>query len=324
MYLKKIKIWRKRLMSITLYFAKVNINSHIFKVYEDKSKLNEILKLVFLNLKEGVSYTKSNLNYTENGETFTYDADFKLSQIQKFDDNTIVGSVIKTSYLFANKLNEKTGEVTKIPVENSEVIEFYFDVYKEIITYYRTNRFGYAEFPQAFKELLNLCMSSKREEYNFEVSLLREGLNVEDIQKQLIRIGRLETLKIEIIPPNPDDELLDGIQHNGEEYITGIKEGNITYTSTAFESKDSRGLNIDAKIIKNELNKINNIHSKLTDEKAIRNGYVTVEATNKSGRFYSTNQTKPIKDKLVEKPNSIVDFATLCKQKIASLVNSLR
>ncbi|MBP2240330.1 hypothetical protein J2Z40_000885 [Cytobacillus eiseniae] len=311
-------------MSITLYFAKVNINSHILEIYKDKKKRNEILKLVFLNLKEGIKYKKSNLNYTENGETYTYDADYKLNNITKFDDDTIVGSVIKTSYLFANKLNEETGEVTKIPVENSEVIEFYFDVYKEKIAYYRTNRFGYAEFPQVFKEFLNICMSSKREEYNFEVSVLREGLNVEDIQNQLKKLGRLETLKIEIIPPNPDDELLDGIQDNGEEYIEGIKEGNITYTSTAFESKDSRGLNIDAKLIKKELNKVNNIHPKLTDVKAIRNGYLTVEARNKSGRFFSTNKTKPITDKLEEKPSSIVEFATLCKRKIVSLANSLR
>jgi len=310
-------------LSITLYFSKININSHILEVYEDKKKRDEILKLVFLNLKEGISYKKENLKYIENGETYTYNADYKLNKIIKMNDNTIVGNVIKTSYLFANKINEETGEVTKIPIENSEMIEFFFDVYKEVIVYYRTNRFGYTEFPEAFKEFINICMSSKQEEYNFEVSVLREGLKVEDIEKELKRIGRLETLKIEIIPPNPDDELLDGIQENGEEFITGVKEGNVTYTSTAFESKDSRGLNLDAKIIKKELNKINNIHSKLTDEKATRNGYVTVEATNKNGRFYSTNNSKPIKDKLEVKPSTITEYAVLCKQKIVSLINSL-
>lgn len=311
-------------MSITLYFAKVNINSHIFKVYEDKEKFYEILKLVFLNIREDVSYKKNNLNFTENGETYTYDAEYKFNRIEKFNDNTIAGSVIKTSHLFVNKLDENTGEVTKIPVENTEVIEFFFDVFKEKIAYYRTNRFGYSEFSQAFKELLNICMSSKSEEYNFEVSVLREGLSVEDIQKQLKEIGKLETLKVEIIPPNPDDDLLDEIQDNGEAYITGIKEGNVTYTSTAFTSKNSQGLNIDAKVIQKELNKINKIHSKLTDEKATMNGYVTVEATNKNGRFYSTNQNKPIKDRLEEKPSSRLKFADLCKQKIASIVNSLR
>ncbi|ABK84490.1 MULTISPECIES: hypothetical protein [Bacillus cereus group] len=311
-------------MSITLYFSKVNINSHIFDVYEDKKKLKEILKKLYLNIKEDVSYVKQNLNYAENGETYIYDAEFKFNLINKLDDDTIVGTVIKTSTLFVNQVNQETGDRKKIPVENSEVIEFYFDVYKEIVTFHRTNRFGHAEFTEAFQELVNKCMSEESEQYHFEVALLREGLNVEDIQKQLKTIGNLETLKIEIIPPNPDDDLLDEIQENGEEYITDIKEGNVTHTSTIFTSKETRGLNIDAKIIQEEFKKISKIHSKLTDEEATMNGYVTVEAINKSGRLYSTNKNKAITDKIEEKPQNFMTFATICKKKIASVVNSLK
>ncbi|HDR7824868.1 hypothetical protein COE58_10490 [Bacillus cereus] len=311
-------------MAITLYFSKVNINSHIFDVYEDKKRLKEILKKLYLNIKEDVSYLKQNLNYTENGETYTYDAEFKFNFINKLNDDTIVGTVIKTSTLFVNQVNEETGNQKKIPVKNSEVIEFYFDVYKEIVTFYRTNRFGHAEFTEAFQELVNKCMSEESEQYHFEVALLREGLNVEDIQKQLKEIGKLETLKIEIIPPNPDDDLLDEIQENGEEYITDIKEGNVTHKSTIFTSKETRGLNIDAKIIQEEFKKISKIHSKLTDEEATMKGYVTVEATNKSGRHYSTNKNKAITDKMEEKPENFMTFATMCKRKIASVVNSLK
>ncbi|KAA0776212.1 hypothetical protein DT250_04390 [Bacillus sp. AR2-1] len=311
-------------MSITLYFSKVNINSHIFDVYEDKDRLKEILKKLYLNIEEDVSYIKQNLNYVEHGNTYTYDAEYKFNLIDKLNDNTIAGTVMKTSTLFVNQVNKETGDRKKIPVENSEVIEFYFDVYKEIVTFYKTNRFGHVEFTEAFQELVNKCMSKESEQYHFEVALLREGLNVEDIQTQLKAIGKLETLKIEIIPPNPDDDLLDEIQENGEEYITDIKEGNVTHTSTIFTSKETKGLNIDAKIIQDEFKKVSKIHSKLTDEEATMKGYVTVEATNKSGRRYSTNNNKAITDKIEEKPENFMKFATICKRKIASVVNSLK
>lgn len=311
-------------MSITLYFAKVNINSHIIEVYKNKRKFEEILKTIYLKIEDGINYYKNNLNITENGETYSYEANYKFNNITKFDDNTIYGSIIKKSSLFVNDLNEETGEVTKRPVQNSEVIEFYFDVYKEIIAYYTTNRFGFSEFSLAFKELLNKSMTSTNEEYYFEVSVLKEGLDVRDIRNELKKIGKLESLRIEFIPPNPDDELLDGIQDNGEEYIENIKEGNITYTSTIFKSKGNTGLNVDGKLIQEEFDKINNIHPKLNHEKAIRNGYLTVEGVNKSGRSFSTNENKQIRDTLEEKPKSIQDFAVKCKQKIATLANSLR
>lgn len=311
-------------MSITLYFSKINLNSHIFDVYEDRKKLDSILKELFLNIKENITYTQKETRYDQNNEEFTYEAYFKFNLITKMNDNTIVGNVIKTSNLFVNEVDEKTGEIKKIPVENSELIPFYFDVFNEIVAFYTTNRFGYNVFNNAFKELLNKSMSTNEEEFNFEVSLLKMGLSVNELQTQLKNIGKLETLKIEIIPPNPDDELLDAIQQNGEEVLNDIKSGNVTHKSTIFTSTAPGGLNLDAKIIKQELEGMDKIHSKLSSETAIKNGYVTVDATNKKGRTFSTNDNKPTTYKLTEKPKSLEAFATICKQKISAIISSSR
>lgn len=311
-------------MSVILYFSHINVNSHIHNVYEGTEELNSILKSLFLNIKEDSTYTQTENKHDENGEEYIYEAYFRFNLIEKFDDYTIVGNVIKTSNLFINEVDERTGDIKKIPVENSEVIPFYFDVLNEIVAFYTRNRFGYKIFNSAFKQLLNKCMSTKKVKFNCEVTPVKKGLSVNELQTQLKRIGKLEMLKIEIIPPNPDDDLLDAIQQNGEEFINDIKSGNVTQKSTIFTSTAPGGLNIDAKIIKKELEKMDKIHSRLSGETAIKKGYVTVEATNTNGRTYSTNDNKPTKYKLSEKPKSLEAFAAVCKQKISAVLGSSR
>ncbi|MFK7693319.1 hypothetical protein [Paenibacillus sp. HJGM_3] len=309
-------------MSVTLYFSKVNLNSHIFKVYDKKIKLEETLDKLYTKINEKVEYTREDMKTVEYGETYTYDATYNFNFLEKLDfPRSIVGSIFKKSPLFFNEVDSNTGKLRKMMVDNTEVIEFYFDVHKEIVVFYTTNRFGFQEFNHAFGELLNRSMSNAEENYYFDVSLLKEGLSVDRIKEQLKSIGKLHSLKIEIIPPNADDEFLDKIQKNGEKYLNNIKAGNVTQTSILFTSRNDEGLNLDAEIINEEIEKIEDIHSELSAELAIRNGYVKVEAESKEGRKYTTNDNRSIKDKLEEKPSNPILFAEVCRKKIESLLN---
>ncbi|KUO71440.1 MAG: hypothetical protein APF81_09055 [Desulfosporosinus sp. BRH_c37] len=309
-------------MSITLYFSKLNVNSHIFNVYEAPEKLKQIQELILINIREDIEFEQEELRTHEDGESFVYKANYRFNSIEKMDASfnyAITGNLVKKSNLFVNELNEITGELTKIPVENTEVIQFYFDVYKETIAFYRTNRFGYNQFNLAFENLLNQCMSTEDEKYYFKISLCNEGLNLEEIESELKKLGKLEKLIIQIIPPNPNSELLNKINLNGEELLVSYNEGNITTKSTLFISKTASGLNLDATGIKDELDNVGKIHSELSTKDAIKNGYLTVDAWSKSGRFYTTKNNRPIKDTLEEKPNSIYTFAQLCKGKMNAL-----
>lgn len=312
-------------MSITLYFSKVSLNSHIYEVYEKKLDLNSVLKELYLNIREGVEYVNEGLRIKEDGETYLYDASYSFNFIEKAGGeltDTVTGSVIKSAKLFINDIDEKTGKIKKRPIENKEAINFYFDVYNEIVVFHTTNRFGYKEFNSAFKELLNKCMSNEDETYNFEVDLVKQGLNVQDIKEQLYNIGSLQYLKIEVIPPNPDDDLLREIQENGEEYLGDLKAGNVTEKSILFTSSAPQGLNINSKIINKEIEGINNIHSKLSSKEATKLGYVNVEAMNQNGRVYSTKDSRPVKYTLDEKPQNLIDFAKACKRRLATLLGT--
>ncbi|QAS54440.1 hypothetical protein [Halobacillus litoralis] len=312
-------------MSKTLYFSKVNINSHILRVYEDKKEFERVIKELYVKIKDDVEYVSEAIQMDDEGNPYTHKEIYKFKSIEKYKDEldfTITGKVFKTMTIFIGEENGETGEIKKIPAEHTEGIEFYYDLYKEIITFNTTSRFGYVKFNDVFKKLLNKCMSTKNERYYFEVSLLREGLNVNEIKKQLKSIGELETLRIEIMPPNPDDELLDSIQSNGEEYLDSYKDGNVTQRSILFTSRAPEGLNVDSSMIDNEIEQLDKIHSKLSSDEATLKGYVNVEATNKSGRFYTTNDSKPVKDK-IEKPSGLLDFAKECRSKINALVSNI-
>jgi len=313
-------------VSVTLYFAKVNINSHIHQVYKDKSEFDRIIKKIYVSVVDDIYYVKENIGTDEEGNRYEKEDSYKFHSIEKFDKEmefTITGRVVKKMKIFINNLNESTGELIKVPTEHSEIIEFHYDLYKERIAFYTSNRFGYVDFVDVFQELLNKATSVGKEKFYFDVALLKQGMDVGQIKKELKKIGKLETLRIEVNPPNPDDELLDSIQKNGEEYLDNYKVGNITNRSILFTSKAPEGLNIDSAIINEELEQIDRIHSKLSSKEAVGKSYVQVDAMNKKGRSFTTKNTNPVKDKLEKKPESLYEFAIECKKKIIPLISSM-
>lgn len=313
-------------MGVTLYYSKVNLSSHILKAYEDKEEMNKIFKMIYNNIRDNINFTKELNRMDEKGDEHVKELNYKFHAIETFDSDleyTIVGKIIKDSTILISKYDEKTKTQVKVPTENSEVIDFFYDIRKEMVVFHRSTRFGYVDFNDAFQALLNKSMENEREKYVFKVKLIREGLSVDKITSQLKKIGNIEQLNINITPPNPDDELLDSIQKDGEEYLEDIKKGNITQRSVLFASDAPNGLQIEARMIKSELNKIGHIHSKLTAEEAQSKGYVYVGARNTSGRTFSTEDNEVIRDRIDKKPDNPKEFALLCKMKVANILRSL-
>jgi len=307
-------------MSKTLYFAKVNLNSHIYNAYDNPSEFEKIFNLIYKKFIEDVKYVRNDTYQEE----YTYTAEYILNHVNKLGKRQVVGSIIKKADIFVNtEINKETGEIKKVPIENNELIKFYYDIDKETVAFSRTLRFGHVEFCTAFEYLLNECMKGKKEDYIFKVSLMKTGVDINKIKSEISKLKNIETLRINIIPPNPDDELLSNIQQNGEKLLKSMKSGNITERSILFSSKAPRGLKLDSSEIQNELNLVSNIHSKLSEDKAIRNGYVLVEAKSQDGRKYSTDDNSLITN-FIEDDDMVGDsnFANACKRKIAQIIAS--
>ncbi|WP_419750626.1 hypothetical protein [Terrisporobacter petrolearius] len=305
-------------MSITMYYGKINLNSdHIFKVYENPNLLNKILLELKDCIKKGVSCKYIHIYKGQEVKTNTYE----FSDIDKLDD-AIYGEIIKKSPIFANQ-TDKNGERKKIAVDNEEVISFYFDIYKEVVSFFTTNRFGYSEFCNVFSELItkSINLVYPEENYNFEVALINNNLDMKEIEYSLKELGALEEITIDIIPPNPNDKLLNDMEKNINKIrLKDYKNGNITGKRSSLKSASKTGIIVDSQIVKEELDAVYNICPDITPEEAIKKGYATIEAKNTDGRTFSTNDKKPIKDTI---PDDVIgdkfEYCERCKYNIGTL-----
>lgn len=313
----------------TIYFSKMNLNSHIYEVYEaenSRQKLNEILKDIYVSIRDDIYFEKNIFGFDEEGTQHQQVITYKIVQIDASIDETglaIAGRLVKNATLFISKL-EDDGTITKLPVENDEVVDFYFDIEKEIIAYNRSHRFGHKEINEAFENILNKMFEEEiadKEDslpYYIKMENLREGLSIENIKTQLKEIGRIKELTLEIVPPNPDGDILDDMGNDGEGYLKELQEARITHRKLTLTSRDAAGLQIDEELIEEELGHINNIHSELSSERAIENGYVVVQGVSQNGMTFSTRDSK-VRSAKIETTNRLSEFASYCRDKIQQL-----
>jgi len=144
------------------------------------------------------------------------------------------------------------------------------------------------------------------------------------LKTELKKYGNVEQLKIQIIPPNPEDDFLDEIQIDGEEFLDRFKDANVTQSITTYTSRAKEGINLDSDLINDKVDEIEQIHSGLKTEDSIGKGYVNVEALYKDGRKFTTEENKPKKVNLRKKPSNLIDFAKVCMSRVSALFSQSR
>lgn len=269
--------------SATIYYAKINLNSsHIFDIYDERIEMTSIMQKLFDSISKGIENTRIDVM----NDIETYRATYKFEEIEKDENLCIYGSLIKISNIYVNQ-RDNNNKPIKVAVKNEETIKFYLDLNKEALAFHTTQRFGYSEFIEAMQRLLNTSINGKYgsedEYYNFKVCLKRSNLKMDSIKEELRNITSIKSIKIDLIPPNPDDHILEEIRRNGEEKLNYLKGGNVTYKSTFLKSESSSGIILDSDIVKDELEEAVNIHSKISEEECLGNGYVQIEATSNEG-----------------------------------------
>lgn len=310
-------------MNITVYYAKINLRSHILEVYNENSDLDLILKKLIDSIKNGITYSYSNTYKGKESNCINY----KFASIKKLNEDynyAIVGKIIKEDYIYA-KQRDEFGKRKKVRVKNEEEINFYFDVLNEVVAFHTTKRFGRKQFLVGMKNLINksINMNKSDEKYLFDIVLLRASINLDYIKEELSKIGDIKVLKINTIPPNPNRSLLKKIRQNGDkakEHLSEMNAGNLTGESILFESDAPGGMKLDAPIIQEKLNRVESLHSELSSEEAIKNGYVKVMAESKAGRIYSSNAREPLKDVIeIGDEQDANEFAIICRINLKSI-----
>lgn len=299
---------------MVIYFSKLNlVSDHVYNVYEDESNLRKYLNFLFTDLKDGTIFTRTD-SYFENDEVVTSSIEYKL-KIRRIKDFCIDGVIYKESKIYYKQLNSED-ELIRKAVPNIEAIRFYLDVFKETVGFHTTNRFGYQEFNYAFAGIVNNAMKVCDRDLRFNIALRTEGIEMQEIYKHLKQINQIKELKIKMQPPNPDSEIINAMQNAGENVINSMENGNITGMSFVFTSKGTNGLNLNSKILQENLEKVEALSEVIGDKKAISKGYVSVEATGKNGKKYTTAEQRPLKT-VIERTE---EFFDACKSIIDGIL----
>lgn len=255
-----------------MYLAKVNLNSKIFDIYENKLDLDTVLGEIYTNLNEGMIYEEESreeyIDKLGNIKKYTRKSKYQFAELQKEPESNevITGKVVRTYNRPSENLNEETKEVSDTYKSENISIYFYFDVKNELITFCIRQAFGYIQFTNAFNHLLNLTI----DKYGFEVFLQKDKDLLAEKLKELKKVNKI---KATLIPPNAnEDDLQEFRQSLG--YINDCKESNATkYKLELLGSEKDDGLNIESKVIQDTV-------------KAITKGYGDMNAygVNGSGR----------------------------------------
>ncbi len=271
-----------------LYLAKVNLNSRIFDVYNDVLEIDDVSSLIYQTIKDGISYSRlEKKNYTDtHGNIVHYSSDSKYTfrEISK-KDNVITGKLVRTFDKPTEKLDEYKNKMITTYITESVSISFYYDVFKELLTFCERQSFGYNQFTRTFAQMLNICTCK----YEFEI-FLQKDRNLLDEKLKTLKV--VQKLKARLIPPNSNADDIQTIRSETD-YMRQCEDTNSRKISIEYTSDN---MNMEAKVMKDIMN-------------AVSQGYgdITAIGINNNNRTASINSsqeaafTNNIKDNIDKK-----------------------
>ena len=303
--------------SKTLYFGKINLNSsHIYDVYNGITDIRHVLEKVLGNFYDGLTVTEESPIFYD-GEVIRNDEIIYKATVREKTDTYIYGYLYKKSTLYYKEEDPNTNGLVSKHVSNTESIEFYIDIFKEMIGYYTSQRFGQKEILSVLGKMLTEIM--KDDEYTFVIDKYTDGLDIKEIKRELKSIKGIQRLAIEYKPANPDTEIMKSIETNGKGRLERFEEANLSSKSVIFTASSRMGLNISSDEINNEIEEIDNMQKDIDAKTATKNGYIKVEATGSDGTVHSTEDQAQVKKKI----NNVCEFKLACRD-IISIKTSQR
>lgn len=305
-----------------IYFSKINLDSvELLQMYKNKELLLEMKKAVASFLKSGIVYEVEQLCKDESGETHLVNTKYRISVGAKTEEY-ISGVLYKTTHIYYKTLNELTGKTESHTQPTVEDIRFYYDISREIVGFHTRNRFGYQEFNEAFKGILNSCMAANDLDYRFLLDLCTEGLAIEEIKDELKKIKNIKKLEFLYKLPNPaDDYMLDNLNEQLTDMVEELEESNANTMSVVFDSNGNvrgTGLNLDSPQIQKNFDRVASFTKGINSSDATKNGYIRIQATGRDGKKYTTDEEKPIKREVTD--DSEDNFFFACRDTIRNII----
>lgn len=298
-----------------LYYAKVNVSSKIFDVYEGKTTIQKIMNMVFEKLDDKAEYTKIEHRIIhEDGELveIEFSETYNFSGVEKFSDEPnkyVIGTLVRRYPLHGERFDEKTRQSKRVVYEdNSMSIMFYFDAISEIIVFSVRQKFGYRQFMVGFRGLLDGMI----EGVGFEIFLISDPFTIKERLERAHKINRIVSV---IVPPNANEEAIDDLYDIS---VDKMQSGRITKMTNIFEAhaKMKTGMNLDSDIVRQALE---------TNEAFYERGYgrLEVEGENRDGSTFKfdSDADAPYQTFIDEPEKNIMEkFLDACRSGVSALL----
>lgn len=259
-----------------LYFAKVNVNNDIFKVYKGEEDIDRLLDKLIINVN-----SDDKISLPKNKGYIKF-----ITLITNVEKRFISGRLIRIFEDDIQMYNIETDDVEDLPQDKlARTSTFFFDVQHELIGFTTGKYFGPKQFCDYFELLINSCTENEA----FSVILQKDP---DSFIERVKRFSKISTIKFRIVPKNPCQDEFDNWYANPDS-IESVEANQLEITYSA-NNKNERGLNFDNDYIKNIL-------------KGLSNGYINgsvsglmpggVKATVSSDTDAPRRYTIPDKDK---------------------------
>lgn len=244
-----------------MYLAKVNLNSKIREVYKKNLDLVTVLNDVYKNFNDNIEYKEEKkIEYEDsqgNKKEFTRIEKYNFYELDKDEETQIVSGKLARSFKRPSE-EEVQGKIKKTFKEEMISIRFYFDVKKELIAFSVRRSFGYNQFTNAFKNLLDF-MNKK---YIFEVFLKKDK---EQLEKKLKTLKFIKRTKAIIIPPNANNDELEELNNCVENgYIKEAIEANAKKIKIELIETDDVGIDLQSRMLKDTISAVSKGYGDLT------------------------------------------------------------
>ena len=277
----------------TMYFAKLNFNSDIYKIYEDESLRRLLLDKVYSELSESVAHI-------ENEEKFKF-----ITLIKNPDEFWISGRLILVAPGVNTSYDAETDDLIEEPIDNKAAsVSFFFDVNKEQIAFVPKRDFGHNMFIREFKFLLEMCIKDMEVEIHLEK-------NINLLKEKMSKLSFAQKITVDIVPPNGDKAEYDALFSTGADEI---KDTLATKFLIVLGATAKVGINLSSKYI-----------NKLTA--AVSKGYGKMEVIGKDTAGNPAKVTSDV-DALYTKAirdqdkDNLVELPLIAKAAIAEILEN--
>lgn len=216
-----------------LYFAKLNVNNNIFKVYNSEDDIENVLNKLIVNINN-----KEILSLPKNKGYIKF-----IALTSSIEQRFVSGRLIKIFEDDLQMYNSETDDLEDLPQSTlARNSTFYFDVQHELIAFTVGKYFSPKQFCDYFEQLINQCT----EEGSFNVTLLKD---TDSFEEKVKRFSKIISVTFKIVPKNPCHDEFDNLYANPESMesmqATGLE---VTYTAN---NKNNQGLNLNNDYFKN-------------------------------------------------------------------------